>query len=189
MIDVLFNSQMPEAERQGIPEWPAQVLEAAGSTPPPGWTRMSREDYATHRAQHEAAQDAWMRTRRVPEAKAAALARLAEYRWLRESEGVRVGGMLVETDREARGSLTSAVVLAQMAMAAGQPFAVAWKTREGFRDLDAGDLIQAGNAAAAHVAWCFAHERVLAEQIEQMTDPDAIAAIDLDAAWATGKVA
>lgn len=187
MIDVLFNAALPERERQGIPEWPVQVREARGEQPERGWVRMSREDYAAHRAKHEAAQDAWMRAARLPEARATALARLAEYRWMRESEGVRVGDMLIETDREARGSLTSAVVLAQMAMMQGQPFRVAWKTREGFRDLDASALIEAGQAAAAHVAWCFAHEREIAGQIERMTDADAIDALDMHIVWATGE--
>jgi hypothetical protein len=187
MIDVLLNAALPEAERTGVAEWPAQVREASGEKPADGWLRMSAEEYAAYRATHEAAQDAWTRAGRLLDARAGALSRLAEYRWQREIEGVRVGDMLIETDREARGSLTSAVVLAQMAMMQGQPFRVPWKTREGFRELDAAALIEAGQAAAAHVAGCFAREKAIAGQIEMMTDPDALDALDMQVVWATGE--
>lgn len=60
MIDFLPFSALPEGERQGIPEWPAEVREAQGEAPPEGWLRMSAEDYAAYRAQHEPAQDAWV---------------------------------------------------------------------------------------------------------------------------------
>lgn len=110
-------------------------------------------------------------------------AELAEYRWQREIAGVRSGGVLIETDREARGSLTSAVVLAQMAMMAGEPFRVAWKTAEGFRDLDGAALVAAGHAAAAHVAGCFAREAEIRAQIEAMTDWREVVALDIAAIW------
>jgi hypothetical protein len=119
----------------------------------------------------------------LPHVRALKLADLAEYRWRREIEGVRVGGMLIETDREARGSLTSAVVLAQMAMMAGEPFRVAWKTAEGFRELDAATLIGAGHAAAAHVAGAFAREAELRAQIEAMHDWREVEAFDIAKAW------
>lgn len=60
MIDWLPMSALSEEQRQGIPEWPAEVREAQGEAPPAGWIRMSSEEYAAHRAQHEAAQDAWV---------------------------------------------------------------------------------------------------------------------------------
>lgn len=61
MIDVLLNSALPEAQRQGIPEWPARVQQARPPAPPPaGWVRMNPAQYNAHRAAHEAAQMAWI---------------------------------------------------------------------------------------------------------------------------------
>ena len=66
MIDVLLNGALPEAERHGIPEWPARVREARGEQPERGWVRMSREDYAAHRARYEQAQVAWLEAHPPP---------------------------------------------------------------------------------------------------------------------------
>jgi hypothetical protein len=68
VIDFLPFSALPESDRLGIPEWPAEVREAQGEAPPKGWLRMTREDYATYRAKHEAAQDAWVAANTPPPA-------------------------------------------------------------------------------------------------------------------------
>lgn len=183
MIDFLPFSALPEEQRQGIPEWPAEVREAAGDTPPEGWTRMSAEDYAAHRAQHEGAQDAWTLAASLPALRAAALQRLADHRWLREMAGIRIDGVLYDTDREARGSLTAAVLLAQMAMQAGQPYQVQWKAPEGFVTLDGPALVQVGIAVAGYVAACFAREADLRETILAMTDPAEVQALDVAQLW------
>jgi len=60
VIDVLLNSALPAAERQGAPEWPARIQAAQGDGPPPGWVRMTPGDYAAYRSQHEPAQEAWL---------------------------------------------------------------------------------------------------------------------------------
>lgn len=187
ILDVLSRATGGADGPVGWPLECREYLDERSAPPPPeGVERMTLDAYRAETARRQPEYDAWARAAGLPQARATALARLAEYRWLRESEGVRVGDMLIETDREARGSLTSAVVLAQMALMQGQPFSVAWKTREGFRDLDAAALIEAGQAAAVHVAGCFAREQAIAEQIERMTDPDALDALDMHIVWATG---
>ena len=182
-VDFLPSSALPEAERQGIPEWPAEVREAVGETPPPGWIRMSAEDYVAHRAKHEAAQDAWTLAASLPAVRAAALQALADHRWQQEMAGIRIDGVLYDTDREARGSLTAAVLLAQMAMQAGQPYQVQWKGPDGFVLLDGPTLVQVGVAVAAYVATCFAREAALRSEIEAMKDPLAVQALDVVKLW------
>ncbi len=182
-VDFLPFSALPEGERQGTPEWPAEVREAVGEKPPEGWVRMSAEDYAAYRAKHEAAQDAWTLAASLPALRAAALQRLADHRWQREMAGLQVNGVLFDTDREARGSLTAAVLLAQMAMQTGQPYQLAWKGPEGFVTLSGEQIISVGVQVAAYVAACFAREAELQIAIEAMTDPNEIQSIDFMQMW------
>ena len=121
----------------------------------------------------------------VVSAKAAVLADLAAYRYEREVGGMDFIGLRIDTSREARNNLTGAVVSAQLATAAGQPFAVAWKGVDGtFATLSASDLAALGVAVAAHVAECFAREAGLGDTVNAMTSLDAVLGFDIAVAWA-----
>lgn len=89
MIDVRLNADVPESERQGVPEWPFEVREARGEQPPRGWVRMSMEDYRAHRAKHEAAQDAWIAANPPPVADPVPTAvSLSDFLWAATMAGV-----------------------------------------------------------------------------------------------------
>jgi hypothetical protein len=87
-VDVLLNSMLPEADRQGIPEWPARVRDARFDVEP-GWVRMSPEVYAAHLAKHEAAQVAWRAANAPPEAPPAPESvALSDFLWAAHKVGI-----------------------------------------------------------------------------------------------------
>jgi hypothetical protein len=66
-LDVLTYAHAPNP--LGIPaEWPAQVREVLDDTPPPAapWVRMTREQYAAHRAEHQPAYEGWASAQEPP---------------------------------------------------------------------------------------------------------------------------
>jgi hypothetical protein len=111
------------------------------------------------------------------------LAKLAERRWQAETAGTSVGGQMIETDRESRGSLVGAAVRADMALRDGEAYAVRWKLRGGFIDLDASAVIAAAKTVEAYVRACYAHEAELMARIEDAVDVAGLRSIDIETGW------
>ncbi len=108
------------------------------------------------------------------------LARLANLRWQRETGGIEVGGMAVRTDDKTQGRLTAA----QSAFDKGLITSVDWKLGDqAWVTLAEAQLDQIVAAVTAHVAACFAAEKVVSDQITAAPDVDALAALDLTAAF------
>jgi hypothetical protein len=113
-------------------------------------------------------------------ARTRALTALANTRWQRETGGIEVGGMAVRTDDKTQGRLTAA----QSAFDKGLITSVDWKLGDqAWVTLAEAQLDQIVAAVTAHVAACFAAEKVVSDQITAAPDVDALAAIDLTAAF------
>ena len=111
----------------------------------------------------------------------AAAARLADLRWPRETGGlVLPDGSRIATSREAQATLTGAIQLVAAGVLA-EP--VAWKTAEGWIELDRAGLMAVAAAVAAHVQACFAAERAVLAQVPGDLDAAGMAAL-FDAAHA-----
>jgi hypothetical protein len=110
----------------------------------------------------------------LPDTKAAKLAELAEYRWERETGGITVNGLPVYTDDRSKLLLNGARSRGQGAR---------WKTTAGFVHLTAEEVEALAQAVAAHVQACFDREAELTEQIEALTDWQAVAAFDITTGW------
>jgi hypothetical protein len=83
-----------------------------------------------------------------------------------------------DTGERARQFLSGAVLAAQLALAAGEPFAVDWTLADNsVVTLDAAALVAAGQAVAAHINAMHQRGRVLKERIESAASLADIAAI------------
>ena len=108
------------------------------------------------------------------------LATLANLRWQRETGGIEVGGMAVRTDDKTQSRLTAA----QSAFDKGLITSVDWKLGDqAWVTLAEAQLDQIVAAVTAHVAACFAAEKAVSDQITAAPDVDALAALDLTAAF------
>jgi hypothetical protein len=102
----------------------------------------------------------------------------ADARWRRETGGIVVGDVPVETDRQSQAMLTGA-----HAYVAAHPAAtIQWKTAAGFVTLDAATVTALALAVGAHVQASFACEADVAAQIASgsITTP-----AQIDAAFAS----
>lgn len=85
-----------------------------------------------------------------------------------------------DSDLNSRTLLTGAVLLAQMAAAAGQPYSVDWTLKDNaVVTLDASDVIAAGIALGNHVAAWHEAGRVARAAIEAAESVEAVNAVDL----------
>lgn len=91
---------------------------------------------------------------------------IAARRYRAECSGVVVDGQRFEADRDSQGRVVGAVVAAQQALAAGQPFSLGWKTRGGWAQLDAEQMVAVANAVMAHVQACFERESEMLDALD-----------------------
>lgn len=121
----------------------------------------------------------------LPALKAAKWAAAKAERDVAIDAGVAVPGIgTFDSDTLSRGNITGAVVLAQIATAQGQPFAMSWKLADNsITTLDATEMITAGVLVGQHVAACHANAQALGLAIEAAQDEAALDAIDIGAGW------
>ncbi|WP_321337772.1 DUF4376 domain-containing protein [Breoghania sp.] len=102
------------------------------------------------------------------------IARLASIRFEAETGGVTVNGMEIMTDRESQAKILAMRIAAKEDAA----FAISWKARNGWFDLDAGEAVAMADAVLAHVQACFAAENVVTASIENgsITNMDGVGA-------------
>lgn len=140
--------------------------------------------WVTHAGQGAAAAEFLAAYDPLPDARAAALRRLAEHRWMIEEAGIIANGIVMDTARDARGNLTGAVVAATLALQSGAQFEVTWKDKAGStRRVGASEMIEVGLAVQQYVAGCFVREAELAAEIEAQTDWRALEKFDPAARW------
>ncbi len=98
----------------------------------------------------------------------------AETRWELETGGIEIGGMPMRTDRESQALIHGAYSLAQVNEAASFRF----KTSTGFVSLTAAQMLEIGEAVAAHIQACFAWEADILDDISagQLSSEAAISA-------------
>jgi len=84
-------------------------------------------------------------------------------RYAKEIGGMEVGGVHVATDETSQAKLTGAYLKASR----DATFTTDWKGTDGtFTSLDADSIIALGDAVLAHVAACFAAEKMVAAEID-----------------------
>lgn len=94
--------------------------------------------------------------------RAEAVQRIAGRRWQAETGGTVVDGMQLETTRDSQALITGAAVSAMLDSA----YTARWKTRSGFVDLRANEIIAVASAVRAHVQACFDREAELLSALD-----------------------
>jgi hypothetical protein len=90
------------------------------------------------------------------------VALVASTRYERETAGINLDGMAIDTGRDSQGLITGAVVQAML-----EPgYVLRWKTSAGFVQLTARQIIGVASAVRAHVQACFDREAVLLTSLE-----------------------
>lgn len=164
--------------------WTGSVREIdAEAGAPHGWTRepvppLSEGEFAVWAGAY------WTITVQPPgvvpldTAKELRLSHLAARRYMHETSGITVDGVVWPTDRDSRTALMEG------AWAAAQSEApLVWKVPAGWVTVTAAGLIQVAIAVRGHVQACYDHERALAALIDAAETTDGLAAIDIHAGW------
>lgn len=111
----------------------------------------------------------------VDEVKASKLSELASLRYIKEVSGIDINGDIIKTDRESQATLTGAYVKMQL-----DPIAlIDWKSATGWIQIDKATVEALAMAVANHVQYCFSKEKEHSENIEALTDYDALVAYDI----------
>ena len=121
----------------------------------------------------------------LEQAKAVLWASAKTYRDHRIDAGVSVPGIgTFDSDLNSRLNITGAVTLAQVAIAAGQPFTMSWKLADNSIEvLDASEMIAVGVATGQYVGACHAAAQAVGLAINAAEDHEALAAIDIEAGY------
>lgn len=102
-------------------------------------------------------------------------AAVAAERYRRETAGVVVGGVPIDTSRDSRALITGAALAATLDSA----YICRWKTGGSFVELNAQQIIEMATAVRAHVQACFDREAELLAEIDAGTYTEAM----LDLGW------
>ena len=107
-------------------------------------------------------------------------AELASIRWAKETGGVSVTGMRIDTSRESQNMINGAVAFANRNPDAKIDF----KAASGWIALDAATVLFIGDLVATHVQKCYSRERELSDEIDRLADDaEALAALDIKKGW------
>lgn len=107
------------------------------------------------------------------------LSELAAYRYQKETAGITLSGMTIETDRESQALITGAWSISQTNPA----ILIDWKGVNGWIQIDAATITAIAGAVAAHVQSCFSAERIHAEAIAALETAEDIGQYDLTTGW------
>lgn len=115
--------------------------------------------------------------------KAERLAGLRERRWVAESGGVTVGGVLVASDEKGQGKIAGAIQLFEKDPTLE---AIDWEAQPGaWITIAAATATATGIAVGRHVQACFSHARALNAAIDAAETAEQLAAIDIEEGWPT----
>ena len=115
----------------------------------------------------------------IDELKSQRLSELAALRYEKETAGITLSGMAIETNRESQALITGAWSFSQLNPAV----LIDWKGTNGWVQIDAATISAIAGAVAAHVQSCFSTERVHAEAISALETSEEVAAYDLTTGW------
>lgn len=107
-------------------------------------------------------------------------AAVAAERYKRETAGISVQGMAIDTGRDSQALITGAALAAMLDPA----YACHWKTAAGFVEMSGEQIISVASAVRAHVQACFDREAELLQVVDSGTYTDAM----LDEGWPNGQV-
>lgn len=102
-------------------------------------------------------------------------AAVAAERYRRETAGIVVGGVPIDTSRDSQALITGAALAATLDSA----YICRWKAGSGFVELNAQQIIEMATAVRAHVQACFDREAELLAEIDAGTYAEAM----LDIGW------
>jgi len=116
----------------------------------------------------------------MPFAIAEKIAALADYRWSKETAGIVVDGITVETTDRSKTLITGAMLMASQNPSATFKF----KTTAGDHvEINAAAMINIYVVMGLHVQACFAKEEAIATQIRALATWQEVEAFDINAAW------
>lgn len=115
----------------------------------------------------------------LDEYKAQKRAMLADYRYERETAGIVIGGTTIRTDRESQAQLSSAYT----SMKASLIQSTEWKGADGWMTVTLTEIEPIAQAVAAHVADCFAVERLHAQAINGLSSIEAVQQYNFTSSW------
>ena len=107
------------------------------------------------------------------------LSELAAYRYQKETAGITLNGIAIETNRESQALINGAWSFSQLNPAV----LIDWKAESGWIQIDAATIAAIAGAVATHVQACFSTERIHAEAIAALETSEAVAAYDLTTGW------
>lgn len=94
----------------------------------------------------------------------------AETRYNKETQGITVNGIAINTERDSQAMITGAALSAFL----DNTYVCRWKTPSGFIELDATQLIAVSQAMRKYVQACFDRESELLEAIADNTYVDSM---------------
>lgn len=101
---------------------------------------------------------------------------LAAWRYLKETQGITLGGTLVRTDRESQAQLTSAYV----SLKNGLGESVRWKDATGtWVPMTLAEIEPVAAAVFSYVQSCFSHEETLSNLVDAASTVDEVKAIEV----------
>lgn len=105
-------------------------------------------------------------------------AQIKQARAKEEYAGFTWNSTIFDSDVISQNRITGAVMLAQMAIAGGQPYSIEWTLKDNtVRTLTAQDMLAVGTALGAHVQTQFSKGQALRAQIEAATTQAEVEAI------------
>jgi len=107
------------------------------------------------------------------------LAELAAYRYSKETAGITLSGMAIETNRESQALINGAWSFSQLNPAV----LIDWKAESGWIQIDAATIAAIAGAVAAHVQSCFSTERIHAEAIAALVTSEEVQSYDITNGW------
>lgn len=113
--------------------------------------------------------------------KADRLSELAAYRYEKETSGITLNGVAIETNRESQALINGAWSFSQLNPAV----LIDWKGANGWIQIDAATIAAIAGAVATHVQACFSTERVHAEAIAALETSEAVQSYDITGGWPT----
>lgn len=105
---------------------------------------------------------------------------VAEVRYGKETKGITVDGIAINTERDSQAMITGAALSAVL----DDTYVCRWKTPNGFVDLTASELISVSQSMRKYVQACFDRESELVEAIIGGTYTDAM----LDEGWPDAEI-
>lgn len=108
--------------------------------------------------------------------------KLAEKRWIAETAGISIDGLVYSTDRESQIKYTAIAVA--ISQADPQTWSVNWKTNDGqFISLNSTQMMNRTNIVMEYVQGCFNREYAIQLEIDACSTVEELLLIDINSGW------